>query len=92
MSSTLQGALKNGLGDAVVACDMPETCKSPSLDSCQTRFLWTHEGVDLAPRPVIGLVVQVGDATKFPQASDRGPSMAATLRLFARNICDVLFS
>ena len=53
-------------GEAVVACDMPEPCKFPSLDSCQKRFL----GVDLAPRPLFGLVLQVGDAKKFPQQLD----------------------
>ena len=37
-----------------MACDMPEPCKFPSLDSCQVRFLWTHKKVDLAPHPVIG--------------------------------------
>ena len=35
---TLQGALKDGFGEAVVACDMPEPCKFPSLDSCQKSF------------------------------------------------------
>ena len=33
-SSTLQGALKDGFGEAVMACDMSEPCKFPSLDSC----------------------------------------------------------
>ena len=51
-----------------MACGMPEPCKFPSLDSCQKRFLWTHKEVDLAPHPVVGLVLQVGDAEKFPQA------------------------
>ena len=51
-----------------MACDMPEPCKFLSLDNCQKRFLWTHEGVDLAPHPVVGLVLQVGDAEKFLQA------------------------
>ena len=51
-----------------MACDMPEPCKFPSLDGCQKRFLWTHKAVDLAPHPVVGLVHQVGDAEKFPQA------------------------
>ena len=50
-----------------MACDMPEPCRFPSLDSCKKRFLWTHEEVDLAPHPVVGLVLQIGDA-KFPQA------------------------
>ena len=31
-SPTLQGVLKDGFGEAVVACDMPEPCKFPSLD------------------------------------------------------------
>ena len=64
-SSTLQGALKDGFGEAVVACDMPEPCKFPSLDSCQKRFLWTHKEVDLAPHPVVGLVLQIGDTEKI---------------------------
>ena len=68
VSPTLQGTLKDGFGEAVAACDMPEPCKFLSLDNCQKRFLWTHEGVDLAPHPVVGLVLQVGDVEKFPQA------------------------
>ena len=27
--------MKDGFGEAVVACDMPKPCKFPSLDSCQ---------------------------------------------------------
>ena len=50
-----------------MACDMPEPCRFPSLDSCKKRFLWTHEEVDLAPHPVVGLVLQVRDTEKFPQ-------------------------
>ena len=38
-SPTLQGALKDGFGEAVVICDMPEPCKFLSIDSCQKRFL-----------------------------------------------------
>ena len=45
-----------------MACDMPETCKFPSLDSCQKRFLWTHKEADLALHPVVGLELQIGDA------------------------------
>ena len=48
-SPTLQGALKDGLGEAVVVCDMPEPCKFPSLDSRQRGFLWTHEEADFTP-------------------------------------------
>ena len=65
-SPTLQGAPKDGFGEAVVVCDMPELSKFPSLDSCQKRFLWTHKEVDLAP--VVGLVLKLGDSKKFPRA------------------------
>ena len=65
-SPTLQGALKDSFGEAVTACDMSKPRKSTSLDSCQKRFLWTHEEADLAPHPVVGLVLQVGDTEKFP--------------------------
>ena len=51
-----------------MACDMPELCKFPSINSCQKRFLWIHMEVGLAPHPEIGLMLQVGDAEKFPQA------------------------
>ena len=67
-SLTLQGALKDGFGEAVVACDMPEPCQFSSVGSCQKRSVWTHKEVDLAPHPVVGLVLQVGVAEKFPQA------------------------
>ena len=67
-SPTLKVALKEGFGEAVVACDMPEPCKFQFFDSCQRRFLWTHKEADLAPHPVVGLVLQVGDAEKLPQA------------------------
>ena len=33
-SPTLHGTPKDGFGEAVVACDMPEPCKFPSLYSC----------------------------------------------------------
>ena len=36
---TLLCALRGGVGEAVVACDMPEPCKLPSLDSCRKSFL-----------------------------------------------------
>ena len=67
----------------------PNHCKFPSLDICQEGFQWTHKRVDLAPHPVIGLVLQRGDAEKFPQAlgfesldpflsvSKKGPSFTA---------------
>ena len=48
-----------------MTCDIPEPCKSPSHDSRQKKFLWTHKEVDLAPHSVVGSVLQVGDAEKF---------------------------
>ena len=63
----IQGVLKFGFGEVVEACDLPEPCKFPSLDSYQQRFFWTHKGVDLALHRVVGLVLQVGDAEKFPR-------------------------
>ena len=65
---TLQGALKDGFGEAVMACGMPEPCQFPFLDSCQKRFLWTHKEVDLAPHSVLGLKLQVENTKKFPHA------------------------
>ena len=68
VSSTSHGALKDGFEDAFVVCDMSEPCKFLSLGSCQKRFPWTHKGVDLAPHPVVGLALHVGDTEKFPHA------------------------
>ena len=51
-----------------MAPGMLELCKFLSLDGCQKRFLWTHKEAGLAPHPVIGLVLQVGDTEKFPHA------------------------
>ena len=65
---TLIDALRGGYGEAVVACDMPTV---PSLDSCRTRFLWSHKDVDLTQHSVVGwscIVRQVRDAQKFTQA------------------------
>ena len=44
-SSTLQAALTDGFGEAVVARDLPEPCKFPSLSRCRNRFLWAHKEV-----------------------------------------------
>ena len=65
-SPTPQGLLKDGFGEAVMACEVPKPCKFPSLDGCQNRFLRTHKEVDLAPHPDVGLAIQ--DAEKFPKA------------------------
>ena len=60
-SPTLQGTLKDGFREVFVACDMPEPCKFPSLDSsCQRRFQWIHKEAYLVLHPVIGRVLQVG--------------------------------
>ena len=32
------------------------------------RFVWTQQGIGLAPHPIFGLVLQAGDAEKFPRA------------------------
>ena len=50
-----------------MACDMPEPCQFLFLDSYHEKFLWTHKEVDLAPHPVVGLLLQVGDKEKFPR-------------------------
>ena len=51
-----------------MACDMPEPCGYLCVDSCQKSILRASKEVHLAPYPVDGLVLQVGDAEKFPQA------------------------
>ena len=63
-SPILPGALMDGSGQAVVACDTPEPCQFPCLDSCQKRSLWTHKEVDRAPHPVDGLVLQAGNVVR----------------------------
>ena len=67
-SPTLQDALKDCFREAVVVCDIAKSCKLPSFDSYQKRFLWTHKEVHLAPHSDVGLVLQVEDVEKFPQA------------------------
>ena len=67
VSSNLQGALKDGYGEAVVAYDMTKQHKFQSLDGCLQRLLWANKEVDLAPLPVVGLVHKVEDAEKSPQ-------------------------
>ena len=49
-----------------MTCSKP--CNFPTLDSCQKRFLRTHKEVGLAPHPVVGLVLQVGNTEKVPHA------------------------
>ena len=69
-----------------MVCGMPEPCKFPSLDSCQKRFLWTHKEADLAPHPVVGLVLEEGDAEKFPQALGL-ESLDLLLRVSTQGLC-----
>ena len=72
-----------------MACVIPEPCKFPSLDSCQKRFLWTHKEADLAPYPVVGLVLQVGDAEKFSlvQVWFRKPGIFFFSRVSKQGVC-----
>ena len=49
-----------------MAFDMPESRTFSPHDSCQKRFLWTHKEVDLVLHSVVGFVLQVGNAEKFP--------------------------
>ena len=51
-----------------MAFGIPEPCKFPTPDSCQKRFLCAQQEVDHAPHPVVGLVLQAGDADKFLRA------------------------
>ena len=39
-----------------------------SLDSCWKKFLRAQKEADLAPHPVVSVVLQAGDAEKFPEA------------------------
>ena len=74
----LQTAPRDGFGEAVVACDIPEPWKFQSLDSCQKTFPWTRKEVSFALHPIMGHILQVGVAEKFPQV------------LKARSLCNVI--
>ena len=43
-------------------------CEFPTHDSGQKRFLWANKKVEFASYPVVGPVLQVEDAEKFPLA------------------------
>ena len=65
-----------------MASDMPEPCKFQPLVNCQMMFLWTQKETDLAPHPVVSLVLQVGDAevstcTWFQKPGSFSPSQQA---------------
>ena len=68
---TLQGALKDGSGEAVVECDMPEPSKCPSLDSCQKRFVVGPQGSWCCSAP--------GRWTCAPSKGGRGVSSCQAL-------------
>ena len=68
MALTTARSPEDDFEEAVMVCDMSEPCMFLSFDSCQKRFLWTHKEVDLALHLVPSLVLQGGDAEKFPQA------------------------
>ena len=38
------------------------------MTAARKRFLWAHKEVDFASHPVVGLVLQVRDVEKLPQA------------------------
>ena len=63
---------------------MPEPCEFPSVDSRKKQFLRNHKGVDLASHPSVGLVLQVGEAERFPQAFG-----LESLNLFSQSACAV---
>ena len=67
MLPTLQDALKDGFGEVIIVCNMPKPCKFLSPDSLPEKVPVDLKAVDLAVHPVIGLVLQVVDADKFPQ-------------------------
>ena len=48
-----------------MACDMPKPCKFPFLEKVPVD----HKEVDLAPHPVVCLVLQVVDAVASTQRS-----------------------
>ena len=64
----LQGALTDSSAEVVTVCDTREPWQFLPLESWQKKFLLPYKEVDLAPHPVVGLVLQAGDAEKFPQA------------------------
>ena len=57
-SLTVQGALKDCFAKAVIAWH---------TRTMQVSISWQLPEADLVPHPVIGLVLQLGDAEKFPQ-------------------------
>ena len=82
-SPTLQGALKDDFGEAVVACDISEPCKFPSLDS-QKRYV-DPQGSRSYSAP--SRLLQVGDAETLSHAfgfEDLDPFFFSFFLLFFR--------
>ena len=69
VSPILQGDLKDGFGEPVMLLDMHEACEFPPLNSCQKRLLWANNTVDLAPHPVVGLVLHKDTRLYFVMSS-----------------------
>ena len=66
-SPTLQAAQKNGFREVMLVClTYPNHSSFRLFLSCQKTFLSANKEVYLALHPVFGLVLQVGDAEKFP--------------------------
>ena len=66
-SPTLQAAQKNGFREVMPVClTYPNHSSFRLFLSCQKTFLSANKEVYLALHPVFGLVLQVGDAEKFP--------------------------
>ena len=84
--------------EAVSARDTSEPREFPSLDSYKKRFLCAHKEVDLAPHPVVRLVLQVEIAEKFSldlslesldsflRVSKQGPCFTLTRDLYNLNL------
>ena len=73
-------------GQAIVARDMTEPCNLPSLDSCRRMFPVGPRRADHVPHPVVGLVLQAGDAEKFLRALDL-ESLDPILRISKQGPC-----
>ena len=67
-SATLQNALKDGFGEAVAACDMPEPASFRLLTVARRASFGLTRKFIFSPHPVVCLVLQVGDVEMFPQA------------------------
>ena len=62
--------MKDGLGKTVLARDVHEPFEFPSPTDTVARrgYQWAHKDTVLAPHPVVGRMLLVGDAERFPKA------------------------